>query len=296
MSSEIERLVVGHTTHDRYGDQFRAGGCAYYGARVFEALDVPAHLLTAVGEDFVCDDALEGLECTVVRRGATTLFTNLYPDEGPRRQLLEAQGPTLIPEMAPDGALEAEWLHLAPVLGEIDLAEWMRKTDPAYLSIGVQGWIKGPGPRATDRAFDGAAEEARLVVQQPWAVTVDDLRGIEVACLSDEDLRDQGDLFERLTETIPVVVRTHADAGVTVVVEGEARRVGAHPSDIIDPTGAGDTFAAGLLARLGDGASPVEAARFGSACASLVIEGQATDALERLPDEADTRAETIDVE
>lgn len=294
MHAHTDRLVVGHTTHDRYGDPFRAGGCAYYGARVFEALNRPAHLLTAVGEDFECDDVLEELDRTVCRGGQTTLFTNIYPDDGPRLQLLEALGPELTPEMAPTEALEADWLHLAPVLGEIDLSTWMHATDPTFLSIGVQGWIKGPGPLAAEEGIERAPDGARIVVQQSWDVDVSELEGIEVACLSDEDLRDQGDLFERLVEAIPVVARTHADQGATVYVEGTPHRVGTYPTDVVDPTGAGDTFAAGFLARLADGASPVEAARFGSACASIVIEGRAADALERLGDEAAPRSKRLE--
>ena len=50
----------------------------------------------------------------------------------------------------------------------------------------------------------------------------------------------------------------------------------------MDPTGAGDVFAAAFLLALARGDDPVDAARLGAAAASIVVEGRGGDALPRL--------------
>lgn len=280
---DLETLVVGHTTHDRYQDGFVAGGCAFYAARVYERLGIDARLATLVGEDFVCDDALRELSTTIVRHGNTTLFTNLYPEDGPRIQLLEAWAPMIRPDMFDEDFETADLVHLAPVLGECQLEEWKRAVDPDILAISVQGWIKAPDPRAEARMPHVVAPEgADVVAQKPWDVTVAELEGVDVACLSDEDLREQEGLLGRLTEAIPIVAVTHGADGATLHVDGNRHSIGIYETEAADPTGAGDTFAAALLARLAEGERPVDAARFAAAAASIAVEARGSRALDRL--------------
>ena len=286
-------LIVGHTTHDRYGDDIRAGGGAYDGAKVDDALGADVHLATLVGEDFRCGWELDGLEKTVLRQGETTFFANLYPERGPRLQLLAAWAPMMRPEMFDDALLDDEVVHLAPVLGEFDLGEWKEAVDPELLAINVQGWIKVPDPETSARADISMPEGADVVVQRPWEVTVEELEGVDVASLSDEDLIDQRDLKERLVEAIPIVAVTHSERGASIYVDGEEHRIGIYEEcGVEDPTGAGDTFAAAFVHRLHAGDDPVEAGRFASAASSIVIEGQAADGVERL-DETAERAKAI---
>lgn len=286
-------LIVGHTTHDRYDDDIRAGGCAYYGAKVYEALGDDVHLATLVGEDFQCAWELDGLEKTVKRHGETTFFANLYPARGPRLQLVAAWAPMIRPEMFDEAVLDDEVVHLAPVLGELDLAEWKDAVDPELLAINVQGWIKIPDPDAGARPDISMPDGADVIVQRPWEVTVEELEGVDVASLSDEDLIDQGDLKERLIEAIPVVAVTHGDEGASIYVDGEETRLGIYEeADVVDPTGAGDTFAAAFVHRLHAGDDPVEAGRFASAAASIVIEGEGASTVDRL-DEAAERAKRV---
>ncbi|MFB6350388.1 MAG: PfkB family carbohydrate kinase [Bradymonadaceae bacterium] len=287
-------LIVGHTTHDRYGDDIRAGGCAYYGAKVYDALGADLHLATLVGEDFQCDRELEGLDKTVRRHGETTFFANLYPQRGPRLQLVAAWAPMMRPEMFDEALLDDEVVHLAPVLGQLDLVEWKEAVDPEFLAINVQGWIKIPDPDAGARADISMPDGADVIVQRPWEVTVEELEGVDVASLSDEDLIDQGDLEERLVEAIPVVAVTHGADGASIYVDGKETRLGVYESaEVVDPTGAGDTFAAAFVHRLHESDDPVEAGRFASAAASIVIEGEGASAVDRL-DEAAERAEAIE--
>ena len=279
--------VVGHVTHDRYADEVVAGGCAYYGARIYRALGWDVTLCTTVGEDFRCDADLVGLARVERRAGKTTVFTNLYPAQGPRLQRVDAQAGSVVP---PANLPPADLLHLAPVMGEVDLVAWKRWKQSARLAISVQGWIKG----AVER--DESSEESRTVVPRPWPVTVEELRGIDVACLSEEDLIGQGDLLARLCAAVPVVALTLGARGCELHVDGRRHHVGTYCTVPHDPTGAGDTFAAVFLAHLVQGANACEAAQMGAAAASVVIESKGATGIERVPHEMGARARQIPME
>ncbi|TXD34275.1 sugar kinase [Lujinxingia vulgaris] len=295
-------LVVGHVTHDRYPGGFKAGGCAYYGAEVHRRLPGHTHLLSVVGEDFECDAALTDIEHTAVRRGQTTVFANYYPHDAPRVQLLEAIAPDVSPALCPPGWLDAELVHLAPVLGEVPLSDWLqalRSTGRQNLvAINIQGWIKVGGEPMEDAAAleslheRGVAPGALEVVQKPWEIDPDALRGVDVACLSEEDLIDQGDLLDRLLRVVPTVALTLGTRGSRIFQKGRTIEVGIFPTEAVDPTGAGDVFAATFTHHLMLGAEPADAARQASAASSIVVEGLGPSTLHRLH-EAPARAARI---
>jgi sugar/nucleoside kinase (ribokinase family) len=66
--------------------------------------------------------------------------------------------------------------------------------------------------------------------------------------------------------------------GSVVVTNDGAERVPAFETDVVDTTGCGDAFSAGFMRGLSLGRSPVDSARLGSACASLVAQGLGSDA------------------
>ncbi len=268
----LEMLAVGHVTHDRHGETLVAGGSAWYAARVWHALGDRARLVTSVGAEFVRDDALVGLEVEVERRGRTTVFTNLYPEGGPRRQYVETQAPPVSPSLLPAGWAAPDVLFLAPVLGEVDVAAWLGATRARLVGAGLQGWLK--------RALD--AEAPRRVGQRPADVNPEQFRGVAAAFLSTEDLDGDHAWIDRLAAVVPLVFLTRGAGGCDVITAEGRRRVGVFPTTEVDPTGAGDTFAAGALDALARGASPVEAARFGAAAASVIVEGRGADTAHRL--------------
>jgi sugar/nucleoside kinase (ribokinase family) len=270
----LEMLAVGHVTHDRHRDALVAGGSAWYAARVWHALGDRTRLVTAVGDDFVRDDALAGLEARVERRGRTTVFTNLYPEGGPRRQYVETQAPPVSPSLLPAAWAAPDVLFLAPVLGEVDVAAWLGATRPRLVGAGLQGWLK--------RALDDDDDAPRRVGQRPADVDPERFRGVAAAFLSTEDLDGDPRWVDRLAAVVPLVFLTRGAGGCDVLTPDGRHRVGVYPTAEVDPTGAGDTFAAGALDALARGASPVEAARFGAAAASVIVEGRGADTAPRL--------------
>ncbi len=68
-----------------------------------------------------------------------------------------------------------------------------------------------------------------------------------------------------------IVVYKMGPKGAETFADGEAFRTGIYPVEAIKPTGAGDSFMAGLLASLSEGRAMKEAVLRGSACASIVV-------------------------
>jgi sugar/nucleoside kinase (ribokinase family) len=74
------------------------------------------------------------------------------------------------------------------------------------------------------------------------------------------------------------VAATCGAEGSMVVTAEETVRVPAFEADVVDTSGCGDAYVAGFMRGLSDGMPLEEAARLGSACASLVAQGLGSDA------------------
>jgi 1D-myo-inositol 3-kinase len=278
MNRELTTLCAGHVTHDLIGRDVVPGGCAYYAAGTFLCLGAHSRLVSTVGEDFACDADLEAIECLIERRGLTTVFRNSYPDGAMRVQTVTALAPKVIPEQIPFSWARPNVLFVGPVMGEVDLGAWKQAVQPGILAIGVQGFIR---KRSDSR-----------VVPFRWSPFPEDLAGVDVAVLSEEDLVGQGDLLERLRASIPIVAVTRERRGCDIITAKGSCWIGIHPARVVDPTGAGDSFAAGFLYALATGRLPEDAARLGAAAASIIIEGRAGEGFTRMG-EAFARAESL---
>ena len=68
-----------------------------------------------------------------------------------------------------------------------------------------------------------------------------------------------------------IVVYKMGPEGAVTFADGEELRTGIYPVEALKPTGAGDSFMAGLLAALSEGSEMKQAVLRGSACASIVV-------------------------
>lgn len=267
-------VIAGHVTHDRRRDgTVHAGGPAFYAARTHRALGATARLVTALGDDFLRTDELLGLQAEVRRGRATT--------ELDRDRLIARAEPVLAVDL-PEAWRRCDLLHLAPALSEIDIARWTQVTQARRIVLGVHGFTRVPAP-------GGAA------VTRPWSIDPRVLSVVDIACVAEADLAAQGDLFDRLVHAVPIVAVTRGALGCDVIERGRTTRVGIHATRAVDPTGAGDTFAAAFGYALSRGMAAIDAAQLAAAAASIVIEAVAGAALDRVA-AAPARAATIPVE
>jgi sugar/nucleoside kinase (ribokinase family) len=273
-------LVSGHATLDRLGDRFVPGGTVFYAGQAWRALGARVRVLTAAAPDLPAA-ALEGLEAEIQPSPRTTTFENVYGPDGKRTQRVEAFAPPIDPSRLPAGWRSPDVLHLGPLLGETPLAAFRETVSARVTGLCAQGLVRKVGP-------DGR------VAQPRWEFDPAELGFLDVVCLGEDDVVGQGDLVARLAATVPIVAFTHGALGCDLIVRGRTRRVGIFPAREVDPTGAGDVFAAGLLLGLARGEDPVDAARLGAAAASIVIEARGGEALPRTG-EAFARAERVPV-
>ncbi len=268
----METLCVGHTTLDRYGEDLLPGGSAWYGARVLHALGARSTLVTSVGRDFAGHEAaFAGLDARVVRSEQTTLFTNTYPG-GRRVQLIETESAAL-PGRSCDSRVDVAFL--APVFGEVDLAAWLPfvRGSARVVGVGCQGWLKRRGEPVPGRPG------VFTVVPAEWPPAPEALAGVDVACLSEEDVRGREALLERITAAVPLVAFTLGARGCLLLEGGHEVHVPAFPAVEVDPTGAGDTFASALLFGLASGLEPVDAATSAARVAALIVEARGGEGL-----------------
>jgi 1D-myo-inositol 3-kinase len=284
-SSPPTALVCGHVTLDRVGGALVPGGSAYYAAHALAALGATVRVFTSAGRDYPAS-ALRAdagkIESLVVASPATTLFENAYAPGGARTQRVVAAAAPLDPGGLPAAWREPDVLLLAPVLGEVDPAAFVAATRARVVGLCVQGLVRELRP-------DGSVTPRRL---EPGP---GGLAGVGAAFVGEDEAGGQPDLVASLAAAVPIVVLTRGARGCDVHAGGRVRHVGVHAVREVDPTGAGDAFAAAFLLALASGADPTEAARLGAAAGSIVVEGRAGEALARVGD-ARTRAASVPVE
>lgn len=282
-----EFLVIGHAVQDLLSEDarpsWRLGGAAVYASVLARNLGLRTAILTAVGPGLDLAEALPGIEIVSVPSAASTRFRNVYGEEG-RRQFIPSRADRITVEHLPDGWRKTPVVLLGPVVGEVDPA-LAACFSSAILGAGAQGWLREVAQDTSVRA----------VLPEDWkAAPV--LEHASALFLSDEDVPAHAapaalKLWSGMVETVAF---TRGYNGADVCFRGEWRHINAFPARAVDPTGAGDIFAAGFLVRFHETGDVWDAARFGACAASFVVEGEGVTAvperdqierrLERYPD------------
>ena len=267
-------VVVGHTARDLTPDGWRLGGTTTFAAAQAHRLGASVGIVTSAASDVIerIHHDLPCAEIASIDADATTTFENIY-DGGHRTQYIREQGAPIghdaVPAAwrdAPIVLLGALWAELAPDFAAAFASD-------ALVGVSAQGYLReaDAGARVHHTSWRG---------EPFW-------NGCDVLFVSDEDLGDQRDDLARWLTDVPVVVMTASARGAHVYSDRRWRRLDAYPQEETDPTGAGDTFATGFLIRLHETGDVDDAARFGSAAASLSVRGVGADAM---PDRAEVEA------
>lgn len=264
--------IVGNLSRDRLdGGRPRVGGAPYYAGRALHALGRRGVLVTK-SADADRRSLLTPLVClglpVLWRAASTTAAFTIEYDGDERRMVVEAVGDPWSPDDARGWVAKAlagvEWLHVAP-LARTDfpaktLAELARSR---RISLDGQGLVRPgrPGPLELDADYDP-----------------DLLRFVSILKLAEEEA---GLLVEGLDERslrllgVPEVVVTLGSRGSVVFADGLAEHVPARAVRAdVDPTGAGDAFAAVYLAARAGGSAPLGAARRASSLVTDLLEGR----------------------
>lgn len=254
-------LVVGHVSKDLHeGGTYSLGGTATYAGLLGARLDLRTAIVTSYGPDLDALPALDGISIASKTSPTSTTFRNLYSG-AVRTQIISGVAAPLTIVDVPEEWRESRVVLLGPVAGEI--------TNDLFHAFGTS--LLGVTPQGMMRAWNEAGE----VHAVPWEPDENLLRQVDVLVLSEDDLSTH-DALERYIRTVHIVALTHEARGATVYIDGKPRTFPAYACAPVEPTGAGDTFAAAFLVEL-EATNDIErAAYFANSAASLVIEGAGT--------------------
>ena len=247
--------VAGNLSRDRIaGGPARAGGGPFHCARGLRALGGRATIVTkAAAADARLVEQLEALGLPVrwQASGTTAAFGIEYEGEM-RRMVVEALGEPWAPAEARGWVAEAlgevRWVHVAPLARSDFPAETLAELARGRrLSLDGQGLVRRArtGPLVLDADYDP-----------------DVLRSVSILKLAEEEAAVIGATTQAGVRAlgVPEVVVTLGLRGALVYAGGAAVHVPTTPLEGVDPTGAGDAFAAVYVAARAEGLSPTAAA------------------------------------
>ncbi|MFL5688562.1 MAG: PfkB family carbohydrate kinase [Chloroflexota bacterium] len=283
----IEVLHVGSASRDLTSDDprgWRLGGGVTYAALTTARLGLRTAALIGVDAEGATADELDllrsaGVDLVLERLGEAPVFDN-QETPGGRVQVCHAVGERLAVRDVPPEWREARAWSVVPVAGEIDDTWADAVPNGAYLTLGWQGFLRdlSAGERVSRRP---PAASALLGRADLVGVSHHDLDfGTSIATLAGF-LRPGADLLI-----------TEGQAGGLFVRVGEEgardayRYLPTATDRETDPTGAGDTFLAALLASVlrpaivgRDRSRRSPDLRFAAAAGSLAVEGPGLSAV-----------------
>ena len=257
-------VAIGHVTLDRIGDASRPGGAALFAAVAAHRLGLSVGLLTSHGDDFPLDLIPPKIEVVSIPAADTSRFEHRLDAEG-RVSHVRAVAGRLTTADVPDDWRGAALTLLAPVLDEVDPMIATLFTEGA-VGAAAQGWLR-------HAARDG------LVVPRTWRSPERLLQSVQALFLSREDIRGQESEVVEWFQRTPIGVLTADRDGALLFVNGERYEVRPRPAREVDPTGAGDVFAATFLVQYQRDGDPWQAAAAAACAGSLAVEGQGWSAV-----------------
>lgn len=267
-AGSIAYLVVGHITQDLTPGGPRLGGTATFAALTARALGLQVGVVTAAAPD-TPTAPLAGFPTLRLPSGRSTTFENIYQN-GRRVQYVRAVAAPIGPAAIPLHWWRAPIVHLAPVAWEVD-PSLASRFPTSFVGLTAQGWL---------REWDGDGRVRQVI----WPAAERPLRHAAAVVVSVEDLEGDPAAAAAWARVTQVLVVTDGAAGGTVYWGGHARRFPAPSVPEVDPTGAGDIFAAAFFITLRETGDAWESARFAAVLASASV---TRDGLDSIPKPAE---------
>lgn len=264
-------LTIGHVTRDVHPDgSFSLGGTVTFAALTAYRLGLVAGVVTCADAQLITElpGRLPGIGLAVRQSTATTTFANRY-HEGFRTQYLHARAEQVQVEDIPESWRAAPVVLLGPLAQELtsEFVTLFPRRQGVIVAATPQGWL---------RRWD---DDGR-VWPTPWSAAEQVLPHLDVLVLSHDDLlpfadgnRKEADaMLARWSMHIPLLVATDGRYGATLFQRGLTEHFPAYFITEVDPTGAGDVFAAAFLFYLHKYGDPRKAVNFANCTAALSVE------------------------
>ncbi len=172
-------------------------------------------------------------EQVVIPADATSTFENIYDEKGHRTQYIRAVAAPIGVYDLPRDWLRTPFVHLAPLTAEIDpqLAHLFRDS---LVLLTLQGWLRKWGA-------DGRVFFKRWFDEQVLA-------DVDIVVFSEEDIAAAPDLEPAVANVVKHLFVTRAERGGTYYFKGQPQHYTTPQLVEVNSTGAGDVFAAAVLA------------------------------------------------
>ncbi len=235
MAVTPDYLLIGHMTADLTPDGRLPGGTVSYATRTAASFGLRVALLTSAVEG---DPLLAWLtpygEIVSLPAAQTTTYENIYTPSG-RVQYVRGVAAPIGAEDLPAHFLGAPLVHLAPIADEID-PQIAHQFKDATVLLTLQGWL---------RRWD---TDGRVHFKRWYDPAV--LESIDIVVFSEEDIVESPQMEREFAGSVKHLFVTRAEKGGTYYHDGEPIDYTTPQVELINPTGAGDVFAASLLASL----------------------------------------------
>lgn len=236
--ANVHYLAIGHIARDLTPDGPKLGGTVSFSSLTAQAMGYTPGIVTACGPEAPLS-ALAGIALHCRESTASTTFENTYKD-GARTQYLRAQALPLSIDNVPTEWLRAPVVHVAPLAGELG-PELLSDFNGSFVGLTPQGWFR-------EWDADGRVRPRVWPTPEDWDATAAYLGQASAMVFSIEDVGGDWELVERWARIAQVLAVTRGREGCTVFRRGQgARDFAAQPQVEVDPTGAGDVFAAAFF-------------------------------------------------
>ncbi len=254
-------LVIGHICHDKIPGGFTPGGAAAYAGLLSHRLGHNTAILTAYGDDFQFASQFEGINVHAVASPQTTVFENIYHD-GQRTQYLHSRANPLTPADLPAHWQAPKTVLLGPICDEVSFGflDFFAQKDTITCAC-PQGWMRQWD--AQHQVFPKPIPDWQLLAKA------------DIISMSEADVGGDWALIEHIASIAPLLLVTQGAQGATVFEQGHSRRqFPALPVEEVEPTGAGDIFAAAFTLCYAEERDVERAARFAIAAAGVSVTGK----------------------
>lgn len=254
-------LAIGHIALDKVGTGYTLGGTAVYSALTAQSLGRTTAILTSGAPKEADLLGRRGILLRSLPAAGVTVFENIYGGGG-RTQFIRSLAGVIHPSDVPLEWTHVRAVHLGPIAQEVD-PQLAGAFDGAMIGVTPQGWM---------RAWDGTGR----VWPRQWDQAEQVLARANVLVFSEHDVQGDQALVRRYVELAKIAVVTRGELGCDLFLDGAAHRLPAYPTTEVDPTGAGDVFAAAFLLYLNEHDDALEAANFANCVASFSVEAAGT--------------------
>jgi hypothetical protein len=230
-------LAIGHVSRDIVTEQpltWTAGGTVTFSGRAALALGYRTGVVTSASADFDIPAALPG--CAVACRPAphTTTFTNQYTPQG-RVQTVHATAAPLRAADVPPSWRAAPLVHLGPIIDAVE-PDIIDLFPNALVGLTPQGWMRTTNPQGHVQPVP--MRHGEWLLPRAHAVII-----------SQEDYADEAEL-RWMRKLSRLLVLTKGYNGCVVFQDQTILTIPAPRVVEVNPTGAGDIFAAAFLVHL----------------------------------------------